>query len=685
MRAVCLMLAWLLPALACAEQLAGTVEADVGGRRVEFPVLKTDVTADVQGDLATVSVVQTFANPLAVPVHARYLFPLNRNAAVNAMTMEVGDERIRAEIQEIHAAKKTFEAAKQAGKAAALLEQHRPNMFTQRIANLMPGLPIRVTLVYVQTVPKVDGHYELVVPLVVGPRFQPVGADAPRRASSAVPADTAGEWKLEALPKYPPVRGLDIPDTVDAERVSIAVDLEAGVPVRWAASDTHRVTVDQPAPRLAHVALAGGRTIDNRDFVLQYALAGPQTSAGVLAARDGRGGFFSLLIEPPAAPQQDEILPREVVFVLDCSGSMSGLPMQASKAFMREALANLRGTDSFRIVRFSDSATEFSRQPLPATPDNLRRGAAYTDSLRGSGGTMMTSGIRQALAVPAPAGALRLVVFLTDGYIGNELEALRLVESLRGDARLYAFGVGAGVNRYLLDELGRVGHGFTRYMDPTEAVADVAHELAGRIDAPVLTDIAIDWGNAPVADVTPAQLPDLFAGGSVRVQGRYTQPGDYQIRVHGRARGHAAELRLPVSFPARPTTAENNPIAAIWARSSIADAMHELVTPPQRRPSAEDNDMIQARVTKLGLDYSLVSRWTAFVAVSEQIYNAQPGGTPDRDLPLPLVKGVTANAYPRSGFTGVVAPEPSPWLALAVMALVLLAATRRTFRAGTIS
>src|SRR5690606_28700105 len=206
-----------------------------------------------------------------------------------------------------------------------------------------------------------------------------------------------------------------------------------------------------------NVALQEGRTIDNRDFVLRYRLAGAATEAGLLVQADESGGYFSLLIEPPAAPADADVTLREMVFLLDCSGSMHGLPMDASKAFMREALRKLRPTDSFRIIRFSDDATEFSEAPLPATADNIRRGLAYTDGLRGMGGTMMARGIRRALEVPAPPGSLRIVTFLTDGYIGNEAEILRLVEELRGGARLYAFGVGSGVNRHLLDELGRAG------------------------------------------------------------------------------------------------------------------------------------------------------------------------------------------------------------------------------------
>ncbi|MEW6166106.1 MAG: VIT domain-containing protein, partial [Pseudomonadota bacterium] len=537
---------FLVPALAAhaeTPRLAGTIEARLDGRTIRLPSLKTDVHADIAGDLATVSVVQTFANPGEVPLDATYLFPLNHDAAVYEMSMEVGAERIRAQIQETQQAEQTFARAKSEGRAAALLKQQRPNMFTQQVANLMPGLPITVTLRYVQTVPKVDGDYQLVIPLVVGPRFQPpdVGVlPAVEAVPEPVPAAaSAGHWTLDALPAYPPVFGLELPPTIDAGRVALSITLDGGLPVRALRSDTHAIDARAESALRWQIGLEAGRVVDNRDFVLRYSLAGSGTAAGLLTHYDARGGFFSLLIEPPAAPDDADITPREMVFLLDCSGSMHGLPMSASKAFMRAALSKLRPTDHFRIIRFSDSATEFSREPLPATPDNIRRGIDYTDRLQGMGGTMMSSGIRQALEVPPPPGTQRIVTFLTDGYIGNEYEILRMVYALLGDARLYAFGVGSGVNRFLLDEIGRAGRGFTRYMDPTEDVESVAAELTERLQSPLLTDIEIDWNGLPVAQLAPAAIPDLFAGQSIRIQWRYDKAARGTIRIHGRAGGRA--------------------------------------------------------------------------------------------------------------------------------------------------
>lgn len=680
--------------------LGGRIEAQVNGKPITLPLLKTDIDADVQGDVAQVTVTQTFANPLNQAVHATYLFPLNETAAVNAMTMDVGDERIQAKIQRIETARATFEKAKSEGRSAALLSQHRPNMFTQDIANLMPGLPIKVTLKYAQTVPRIDGGYELVIPLVVGPRYQPQGAGvapgqaaAPggvqhwnastRTSGNATAADsqtTYGQWEVEQLPAYPPVFELNVPEQIDPERVGLTVHINAGMAITALDSRTHPITATTPESGQAEVRLTNGRTLDNRDFVLRYTLAGTRTQAGLLAYRDQRGGFFSLLLEPPQIPAEADITPREMVFVLDCSGSMNGLPMDASKAFMRAALRRLRPTDSFRIIRFSDAATEFSAQPLPATPQNIQAGLRYTDGLNGEGGTEMSTGIRQALAPPIPTGALRLVTFLTDGYIGNEAQILALLRANLGDARLYAFGVGAGVNRYLLSEMGRVGRGFTRYMDPTEDLEKVAGELAERLQSPVLTDIQIDWGGMEVSDPSPARVPDLFAGQSLRLQGRYGRPGRHEITVRGLVQGRPATLPLQIDLPETSTEGEAVPI--LWARSLIGELHYQLTTGAhQSGGEVVNTDALKQRITDLGLNFSLVTPWTAFVAVSEQIYNPNPAdSTPTLPVPVAQVKGTTALAYGEpaasltgggDAFTGGGTPEPAALLGLGLIALLL--------------
>ena len=524
----------------------------------------------------------------------------------------------------------------------------------------MPGTQVRVELSYSQRLQKQDGDYELILPLVVGPRFNPAGTQG-----------------LNAAVPYPPVAGLRLPEQLTSERVGLNIRLEAPVPVLAVSGLSHTLAVRRRSERQLDVALAESRTLDNRDFVLRYRLGGDEVSAGLLShwpaavaeaqTGAGEGGYFSLLIEPPADLPAAQILPREMVFLLDCSGSMNGLPMAASKAFMRKALQGLGSKDRFRIIRFSDSASEFADAPVLATPANVAAGLAYTEQLAGSGGTVMTSGIYKALSAPVEPGVLRSVVFLTDGYIGNEAQVLHLVEQELGKARLYALGVGTGVNRYLLSALAQRGRGFVRYMDPTEDLEEVTQSLANRLAEPVLTDLHIDWGDLPVHDVIPAQLPDLFAGESLQVQGRFRNAAAGQLLLSGESSG--GRVSKPVWVELKQAE-QRPPLRAIWARAKVRTYMDELATPIESRLERLDDAQLQERVTRLGERYGLMTRWTSLVAVSKKTYQSNPSATEMAQVPLSQVAGVSAAAYAEGApgqwpaFSGTGTPEPAIWAAL---------------------
>jgi Ca-activated chloride channel family protein len=667
------------------QDMGGTIEAiNADGKKINFPLLKADIAAKVKGDLVTVTVKQTFANPSDKPLHATYLFPLNQDAAVHEMVMEVGDERVQAKIKRIEEAKATFEQAKQEGKAASLLIEHRPNMFTQDIANLMPNLPIQVTLTYIQTLPKVDGQYELVLPLIVGPRYQAAGAGVPPTPAADVNSKTKlGQWEVEKLPAYPEVAVLNSPDIIDKDRVSITVDLNTGLPIAELSSKTHTIKEDKVSATQRVIHLAAGKTIDNKDFVLRYRLSGTKTQAGLLAHQDERGGFFSLQIEPPALPAAKDVAAREMVFVLDTSGSMDGEPIKASKQFMLHALHNLHPNDYFRIIHFSNNAEEFTAEPVAATEENIKKGLDYVNALTADGGTNVPNAINQAFDKAPKDNTLRIVVFLTDGYIGNESEVLSMINEKIGSARIYALGVGTSVNRFLLEEMANSGRGFARFIDPTEKADDVAIQLASKLESPVLTDINIDWGDLTVNDVTPAKIPDLFAGGAVRIQGKYAKSGQHTIKVNGLINGRKAQLPITVTLPAS-SDDKNNPIPVIWARSQIADMMRMINMPSYMRGKINETEL-KNKVTELGLNFALTTRWTSFVAVSEKIVNEHPEQAEHSNVPLPMVKGVTAKAYGDTAqpavavaqpmmmtqnFSGSSTPEPSTIAGLLIVTVI---------------
>ena len=637
-------------------ELGGTIKVHTKeGAAFDLPALKTDLNVDIEGDLAGVTVVQTFINPTQEPLHATYLFPMNKDAAVHGMQMEISDEIVEAKIKKIEKAKKIFKKAKKEGKTASLLTQHRPNMFTQKIANLIPGLPIKITLKYAQTINKVDNEYQLVVPLIVGPRYQPLGSGkAPLVVDQNIAVgvkkvrsdSTYGQWEIESLPKYPSVFGPNAQFQVDRERVSVKVNIKAGIPITNVYSHTHELDVSGTEKDKV-VTLSDGRTIDNRDFVLNYRLTGKSTQASILTHRKEKDGYFSLLIEPPTAPQNQDITAREMIFVLDTSGSMNGEPMNASKVFMRHALKTLRPDDYFRIINFGSRSHEFTNSPIRATQNNLYRGQNHIDSLNANGGTEIAPAIVKAFSSPLINRTLRIVIFLTDGYVSNESAVMQLINEKIKDARIYAFGVGTSVNRYLLSEMGRIGHGFARYIDPTENSEEVAIKFARTLSSPLLTDISIDWNKLNVSEVTPEIIPDLFSGDSIRIQGKYEGSGLQTIRVNGKVQGREASLPLQLNLPQENFyDASTSVIPLVWARSKISDYMRQLNA--KSNVSNKFSDELKFKVTTLGLDHSLATKWTSFVAVSRRVVNPQPEMTTEAQVPLPMVKGVNTKAYPSS-------------------------------------
>lgn len=687
----------VLPALAepDLDDLAGSVVARVDGEEIHLPLLKADYTVGIDGDAAHVEVTQTFFNPTAEPLHATYLFPLNRKAAIHAMRMDLDGEVVIARIEKKGAARKAFEQAKAEGKAASLLTQHRPNMFTQDIAHLMPGRSVKITLEYVQDVPKIDGAHELIVPMVVGPRYELAGGENPVRlvgvdGDDRIPRDThepapnypvslkqvdkVSGWHIDRLPAYPPVIGHNAPGDIDPKRVSLDLRLTAPMSITGVWSDTHALDISGE-DRQKTVRFAGGRAIDNRDFVLRYQLAGDHEVAAGLSSHfdDDHGGSFSLLIEPPHMPAKDMAGQRELVFVLDMSGSMSGEPIATSKAFMEAVIQGLRPDDYFRILRFSDNTSAFSGNAVLATESNKAHALRFVAGLHAGGGTEMNRAINTAFDTRQPKDTTRIVVFLTDGYIGDERNVISSIASRIGNARIYAFGVGRAVNRFLLEAMAKEGRGYVRYAGLGEDAQEAAAGLAASLKTPLLTDISIDWNGLAVTGQTPAKIPDLFEGGSVRVLGRYRSGGKHTVYIEGLINGRAARLPLEIDLAADGSNAAEQvkALPLLWAREQIFDKDRAYTI------GGGTDSRLEQEITDLGLAYSLQSRFTSFVAIAERKLNADPASAMQKSVPVPQVSGVSAQAYPSLNLSGSSTPEPEGVFGILMIMFALAARFRR--------
>lgn len=688
-------------ALPTPDEMSGVVLAQIGGKEFQLPLLKSDYKIDIDGDIAHVELTQTFFNSSTQPVNATYLFPMNQKAAIHAMRVDMDGETLIARIKEKDKAKAAFEKAKSEGKGAALLTQHRPNMFTQDIAHLTPGRPVKITIEYVQNVPKIDGAYELVVPMVAGPRYEGAGWKNPVKLASydedgnlerAETDDATGSefgsgtgvekisgWNIDKLPAYPPVIGMDAPRTIDADRVALDLTLNSPIPIASLDSQTHAVTVVGDGSEKS-VRFTSGREIDNRDFVLRYELSSEKDIAAGLSSHFNaeRGGYLSLLIEPPKVPPEEMIGQRELVFVIDASGSMKGQPMNASKAFMTAAIQSLRPDDHFRIISFSNSASHFASGSTKATERNKYRAISHIQGLLAGGGTELNRALNAAFDTGQPKNTTRLVVFLTDGYIGDERNVIQTISDRIGNARIYSFGVGNSVNRFLLDAMAKEGRGYARYVPVDGNYREIAEDFAAKLKTPLLTDISIDWNGLDVSEPTPARIPDLFEGGSVRVLGRYREGGKHRIHVNGFVNGHSASLPLDIDLDAGEdgTTARSDKtLPLIWAREQIFDKNRAYTI------GGSVNEGLKQEITRLGLTYSLQSRFTSFVAVSEKTVNTSPASAQNKSVPLPQVSGVSKNAYPSLNLSGSSAPEPEGILGLMLIVLALAARFRKNLAA----
>jgi Ca-activated chloride channel family protein len=589
-------------------------------REVPLPLTHTDVHASIAGYIATVDVTQQYHNPYDEKIEAVYVFPLPQSAAVNEFVMIIGERRIRGVIREREEAEKIYQEARAQGYVASLMTQERPNIFTQSVANIEPGKQIDLDIKYFHTLAYADGWYEFVFPMVVGPRFNPPG-----RADGVGAVARGGQGISGQKTEVQYLR----PGERSGHDISLAVDIDAGVSIEEVISPSHVVRVSKPAPQRAQVVLSTLDAIPNKDFVLRYKVAGDRIKSALMTQAHDQGSYFTLMIHPPERLTTLPRSPMEMIFLLDCSGSMSGEPIEQAKTAIERALRQLQPDDTFQIIRFSNNASQLGPKPVQVTRSSIRKGIRYLRSLQGSGGTMMIEGIKAALDFPHDPRRLRVVSFMTDGFIGNEAEILRAVHDRLGASRIFSFGVGSAPNRYLMNRMAKLGHGAVAYVGLRGDAGAVMDLFFERISHPALTDIEIDWGGIEVTDVFPQTTPDLFVGRPVIVTGRMQDAAASTIGVTGRAGDHTHEIRLPVD----PTeeSASHRGISSVWARMKIAELYD--------RSAWEADGGLPAQIKTIALQHSLISAYTAFVSVDTLTRTAGDHGTTVQ-VAIPVPEGV---------------------------------------------
>jgi Ca-activated chloride channel family protein len=570
------------------------------------PLKHTEVKAEVSGFISRVRVTQEFENPFEDKIEAVYTFPLPQSAAVDDMTMVIGERIIKGRIMRREEAQAAYAEAKSRGQIASLLDQERPNIFTQSVANITPGRNIRVTISYVEILKYEAGAYEWSFPMVVGARYIPGVAEA----QAAGESNPQGERVPDASRITPPVVEEGMRPGHD---ISVEVTLDAGVPIDSLTSITHEIEVERADDRHAVVRLKNQATIPNKDFVLKYDVAGRQIEDAVLAHHSAQGGFFTLILQPPDRVTVEDVTPKELVFVLDTSGSMQGFPLEKAKETMLLALDGLYPQDTFNLITFSGDTKVLFDEPVPATLENLQKAKKFLASRKSEGGTEMMKAIRAALKPSASQSHIRIACFMTDGQVGDDMEIISDVQKYK-NARVFAMGFGDSPNRFLLDKMAEYGRGEVEYVTEAGDSSEAARNFHRRVREPLLTDISIEYVGLSVSDVYPERIPDLFSAKPVILSGRYARGGQGVVRLRGKMSGREFVREIPVELPE--TEARHDVLATLWARRKIDDLMGQDM---QGLQAGKMRDELREAITRLGLDYRLMTQFTSFVAVEDSI------------------------------------------------------------------
>jgi Ca-activated chloride channel family protein len=596
-------------------------------------LLDTDVSMNISGLIARVSVRQEFRNTSRDWVEGVYVFPLPDEAAVDRMRIHIGDRFIEGEIQEKEHAKKTYEKAKEAGQKASLVEQQRANLFTTSVANIAPGELVVIEVEYLEKIRYEEGQFSIRFPMTLTPRYIS-GSPLPDRIGSGWAPDT------DRIPDASTITPPQVARS-KAHKLSLTVEVNAGMPLEIIASRYHPVHVGEENGRYT-VSLRGGTAAMDHDFELLWRpvpSAAPRAMSFVETIDEKP--YYLLMVMPP---DQDEVtavtMPRETIFIIDTSGSMHGVSIQQAKRAVQLALKGLKPADLFNIIEFNSVTNALYSNSQPVTEQSISEASRFVRKLEANGGTEMRPALSRALGSTPSKEHLRQVVFITDGSVGYEDELFSMIENRLGAARLFTVGIGSAPNSWFMRKAAEAGRGSFTFISALHEVKEKMDGLFRKLEHPQVTDIKLEWPSGVMVDSFPSTVPDLYLGEPITVKveasGEF-RPGDF-VRVSGNSIGGGWTADLPVSI------AEDSPgIAALWAHARIAELMNV-----ERR--ASDPDEVRSLIVDTALTHHLVSKYTSLVAVDK---------TPARPSNDPLVSEQIPNLMPYGQSTNAIFGFPA--------------------------
>ncbi|MBZ0217956.1 MAG: marine proteobacterial sortase target protein, partial [Fimbriimonadaceae bacterium] len=531
-----------------------------------------------------------------------YVFPLPDMAAVDTLRMKIGDRLIKGQIKERRLARELYERARDNGQRASLIEQERANIFTNSVANIGPGEVIVIQIQYQETVQQSNGTFSLRFPMVVGPRYNP------RPTTHTVDFGGDNGWgNVDPVPDRdritPPVRH---PDLGKINPVTLRVTLNPGFPLDAIESPHHEIDLTRSGKETATLSLGGEPVPADQDFELTWKAAGTAPSAALFRENVDNEDYVLLFLTPPSSERDRdrEILPREIIYVIDNSGSMGGQSIVQAKASLLFALNRLRPVDRFNVIRFDDTMDQVFSGAVAATPENIAIARRFVSRLSADGGTEMLPALKAALIDGNPSGtnSLRQVIFLTDGAIGNENQMFREITANRGRTRVFTVGIGSAPNSFFMSRAAEIGRGTFTHIGSADQVRERMTELFVKLENPVLTDLEASWSGGVVQDISPDPLPDLYSGEPIVLTARASDLPD-ALQISGMLDGNPWTVTVPLDKAKSGTG-----IGKLWARRRIASL--EVA-----RHSRGNDDKIEKSILDVALAHHLVSRLTSLVAI----------------------------------------------------------------------
>jgi len=596
------------------------------GESTEALRQSTSIHAQVTGNVARVRVTQTFENPSNEWLEGLYVFPLSVGAAVDELELIVGERRIRGEIQRKQEARATYEKARSEGRRASLVDQERPNLFTTSVANIAPHSSVTVEIAYLDTIPFRDGRYTLNLPLSITPRYSP-GGDAN--------ADAVNAKAVSATPEHV---------TSQVQTAQIDIELVAGFPLQSVQSLNHAVVMEMKGPG-RHITLRSPSVPADRDFELVWTPSfAPDTSAAAFAEKVGDDTYVLVTLMPPQMAAE-RLYKREVLFIIDTSGSMSGPSMEQARAALRLGVARLQPTDTFNIIRFSNDATSLFATSAPAVGMNRQGASEFIDRLVADGGTEMRSALDLAFSIPPAQDALRQIVFVTDGSVSNEADLVKLISAKIGGARLFTVGIGAAPNAYFMREAAAAGRGSYTFIPQIDQVADRMGDLFKKLENPALVDLQLHWPDGAVATLAASLPSDVYAGDPLTVAAKLPGLPKGVLTLTGRSGGGAWTRQLAINM-----VSGQPGVAKLWARERIGELSRQ-------KNLGGDAGESESEIVRLALQHHLVSDYTSLVAVDVTPVRPVDVDAKREQVPTSAPRG-GAWAQATTGFASTATPAP---------------------------